>query len=1228
MREFRFLDEKRKTNGLTQVEEQRWQELGASLGIDLSAAMQPSGYYGPDGLWYQYPPGYDPNAAWGQQQQWQQPQQGYYPPQQPYYDPNTGAYYPPQQPQYTPQYAQPQQPYYDPNTGAYYPPEQYPQQQAWQQQQWDPSQQQQPQPQWDAQQGQWTYPQQPPPQETWQEPAPQQQWQPPAPVAPQAPAPAPVFVSPAATIKPRVEPAPVPEIPELDNLLSDGADDVMEISDEEVLEVPVTAPPPAAPATKPAPAPLPQFSLDSVDDLRGALLDEEPAAEVPMVQTGPAGLSSSTSITKLDAATASLLAEELPASSMPSGVSSVSEFLPSMDDLPQAEMETAEAINTADFVPSVEDLPTPEPVKSLMSELLSVGADFATPLADQVEAIAETNAPAVIEAKLEPLPQTGSLLGDLETKDTAIESWDASVEIAAEPVATQTPSWDAPVVEAAPIAEVAQTPSWDAPVAEAAPVAEVAQAPSWDAPVVEAAPVAEVAQTPSWDAAVVEAAPVAEVAQSPSWDAPVVEAAPVAEVAQTQSWDAPVVEAAPVAALTPSWDAPAVEVAPAAPATAQTPDWAAAAPVASAPKTPSWAAPVEAAPVATTPSWNEPAPVANAAPSWDDTPITESVPAPAVQSWEDAPIADEAAPVAVKGAVAVPPPAPAVQSWEDAPIADEAAPVAVKGFEPVPVATPAAQSWNDAPIADAAAPVAVPTAAGWDEPEPTSPSLKTLRAAEAPEPAPFVPTTEPATITRWPPRPSASGAAKTAVAAEAPAPLEPPSVEPPAPQWEAALDDTAETPMPELDAELAVEAPSLPAWETPVAPSSSPSSPFGGQIPAPPSSSSSAFDLLAMPPESAPRIPTFSKPAAPPAPVAPPRSEIFASSWENEAPAPAAKPDPSVFGTAWDATAADDSPVLTGSLESDLSGATDDAVPLASPSDFLAGAPLAAPSEDISIDADPGEFVVESASAAELATNVRERGQSSIDGDRLELASNSDFIDHSQLTGTGAQWSDDRKSISLEGEEDEGEVIQGMVLEEEEPAPAIDTADSWGTAVSQPSPAPQPPPVQVAPPPRPAVVPPLADTRPAPQTRVAVPVPVPVQAPPQPQPQAQASVAVPGEHRVILHTVEGQVKRGSIKDAKLGEAQLPLQLANGGAETLPRERVKALFFMLAPGARAPSTEGNKVRVTFKDGRQVAGFSKDHQAATAGFFVVPADNRTNTERIFIFRHAVQAIAVEK
>jgi hypothetical protein len=177
----------------------------------------------------------------------------------------------------------------------------------------------------------------------------------------------------------------------------------------------------------------------------------------------------------------------------------------------------------------------------------------------------------------------------------------------------------------------------------------------------------------------------------------------------------------------------------------------------------------------------------------------------------------------------------------------------------------------------------------------------------------------------------------------------------------------------------------------------------------------------------------------------------------------------------------------------------------------------------------------------------------------------------------------------------------------------------------------------------PAVPPPVAPPRQ--QTAPTIPS-VPVQPPPRAQslpavpavpvtaaaaPVAAAApgaiISLSGEHRVILHTMEGQVKRGAIKDAQLGAPQLTLNLASGGAETLTRDRVKALFFMLAPGSRPPATEGKKVRVTFKDGRQVAGFSKDHASSAAGFFVVPADNRTNTEKIFIFRHAVQKIDVE-
>ncbi len=51
----------------------------------------------------------------------------------------------------------------------------------------------------------------------------------------------------------------------------------------------------------------------------------------------------------------------------------------------------------------------------------------------------------------------------------------------------------------------------------------------------------------------------------------------------------------------------------------------------------------------------------------------------------------------------------------------------------------------------------------------------------------------------------------------------------------------------------------------------------------------------------------------------------------------------------------------------------------------------------------------------------------------------------------------------------------------------------------------------------------------------------------------------------------------------------------------------------------------RIRVTFTDGRQVAGFSDDYHGSDPGFFLVPAENRTNTARIYVFRASVQAVA---
>ncbi|MEW6432342.1 MAG: hypothetical protein AB1730_12615, partial [Myxococcota bacterium] len=289
---------------------------------------------------------------------------------------------------------------------------------------------------------------------------------------------------------------------------------------------------------------------------------------------------------------------------------------------------------------------------------------------------------------------------------------------------------------------------------------------------------------------------------------------------------------------------------------------------------------------------------------------------------------------------------------------------------------------------------------------------------------------------------------------------------------------------------------------------------------------------------------------------------------------------------------------------------------------------------------------------------------------------------------TGRSVAVDDAEVELEGEIIQGVVEEdgppepadswGAAVSQPSPAPQSMVVPPLSSA---PRPAPQPVTAAAPPPPRapaPVSVPPLAPApvpvapvpaapafrapplgaAPAPvpaapptqplQVRVATPVAVgghppglAAAAPGAPQPTGpaifdrsgavlsgeSAPVELMGEHRVILHTLEGQVKRGVIRDTNLCGQGVVLEAPGGGSETLPRERIKALFFMLSPGSRPPPAEGTKVRVTFRDGRQVVGFSRDHQSPQAGFFLVPADNRTNTERIFIYRHGLQSVVPE-
>ena len=206
---------------------------------------------------------------------------------------------------------------------------------------------------------------------------------------------------------------------------------------------------------------------------------------------------------------------------------------------------------------------------------------------------------------------------------------------------------------------------------------------------------------------------------------------------------------------------------------------------------------------------------------------------------------------------------------------------------------------------------------------------------------------------------------------------------------------------------------------------------------------------------------------------------------------------------------------------------------------------------------------------------------------------------------------------------------------EEEEIPTVDGADILEEIVEDAPVAPpqsldfEPlvPPAAIAVAAPPVAAAPVAPRAPIVAAAPPAPPPAAVIAPPAPAPDGDPDYHVAGSHRVVVHTIEGLVKRGVLEDADLDGPFLALSPQPGGAsESLATEKVKAIFFMLSPGEKPPPAEGKKVRVTFRDGRQVAGFSPDYRESGVGFFMVPGDTRTNTGRIWVFRSAVRQVAV--
>jgi hypothetical protein len=128
-------------------------------------------------------------------------------------------------------------------------------------------------------------------------------------------------------------------------------------------------------------------------------------------------------------------------------------------------------------------------------------------------------------------------------------------------------------------------------------------------------------------------------------------------------------------------------------------------------------------------------------------------------------------------------------------------------------------------------------------------------------------------------------------------------------------------------------------------------------------------------------------------------------------------------------------------------------------------------------------------------------------------------------------------------------------------------------------------------------------------------------------------------NKVVARYADGRMAKGTTADFFPNKDLFHVSLANSPAGTTPVEistkELKALFFVKDFKGDSKHVEakafdpehppaGRRIRVVFKDGEVLVGTTTGYQPKRSGFFIVPADARSNVERCYVVTAATQEI----
>lgn len=125
-------------------------------------------------------------------------------------------------------------------------------------------------------------------------------------------------------------------------------------------------------------------------------------------------------------------------------------------------------------------------------------------------------------------------------------------------------------------------------------------------------------------------------------------------------------------------------------------------------------------------------------------------------------------------------------------------------------------------------------------------------------------------------------------------------------------------------------------------------------------------------------------------------------------------------------------------------------------------------------------------------------------------------------------------------------------------------------------------------------------------------------------------------NRVVARFADGRIVKGTTQDFSVTRDFFHVIPPDPGAAPvrIGVPALKAVFFVKDHAGNKDYNEkkafeglvpGRKLQVVFKDGETLVGSTTGYDGARPGFFMTPADPKSNNDRIFVVARAVRAVA---